>query len=103
MSKQVLSKEQMNHLKKLGFNTKKETLLLQDILELIPYHAQEISITRNDMSGGIYEVKYIDGIPTKTLFEAKSKNLIDAAYEVLVWCIENGWVEQIKNRELWIY
>ena len=119
MRKQVLDISQMQHLKDLGVDTSnascyiwyaegKEYLYwgkckdsngtpvftLHDILELLPKvitkeeNGYYLEICRN---GNTYYVTYywLD----HPLVEYKNEKFIDAAYEMLCWVIENGYLE----------
>ena len=144
MSKQVLSIDQMKHLKELGLNIERASCLvhidplrdkysedhifnsstasslfeyeveifpvftLQDLFSLLPkkisadkyglsvkedfflyidYEYPEISYSvLDDWCPGLNELK--------TVYINKDTELIDAAYEMLCWCLENGYVEK---------
>lgn len=144
MSKQVLSIDQMKHLKELGLNIERASFLvhvdslrdkyseshifntstsnslfeyevetfpvftLQDLFSLLPkkitasehqcsekgdfflyidYEYPEISYSvLDDWCPGLNELK--------TVYIDKDTELIDAAYEMLCWCLENGYVEK---------
>lgn len=140
MSKQVLSIEQMQHLKELGVDTSKTMMCyrritrdfrgeekvgrwslvinrpiivsnfetyeevpnftLQDILDLLPEE-----ILTDEYKGKLciecvsHGVKWI--VSYKELSVVVSyfcnNNLIDAAYEMLCWCIENGYIKTNKE------
>lgn len=140
MSKNVLSIEQMNHLKDLGIDTSKanfywhrtkslnnyegwdewklhygvlklahgfttidcqyvRTFTFQDILDLLPRRIK----TRNCMcayleiifpNDGLWEITYGRvGLVCHSVF---NESLIDAAYEMLCWVIENRYVDTKK-------
>lgn len=133
-TKQVLSIEQMQHLKKLGvddskasvywhnvvkFEKKKHanewilslsisvplkvktvpTFTLQDILDLLPHRikGEELCTKKRNINGSTaWSVAYRDvfGQSLNTMF---SENLIDAAYEMLCWVVENGYLEKNKQ------
>lgn len=125
-TKQVLSVEQMKHLKELGLDTSDgsmcfewnesdadnmvvtspdadtnydyyhETYTLQDILDKLP----TLIIISSDFykiciepSCGYWDIYYYKSDATE-LISKKSENIIDAAYDMLCWCIENGYVEK---------
>ncbi len=125
-SKQVLSVEQMKHLKELGLDTSDgsmcfewnesdadnmvvtspdadtnydyyhETYTLQDILDKLP----TLIIISSDFykiciepSCGYWDIYYYKSDATE-LISKKSENIIDVAYDMLCWCIENGYVEK---------
>lgn len=79
-----------------NFETYEEvpTFTLQDILELLPYKiiAGYLHIGRKSFSGNLlFFVEY----PGHVRFGGKS--ILDAAYEMLCWCIENGYIETKKQ------
>lgn len=120
-SKQVLSIEQMKHLQELGLDTgdasmcvewresdesKKvvtsldadtyydyyhETYTLQDIINKLPE-----SILIYDLyifkQAGLWVFKYID-VEDETLHSETMPGIMDAAYYMLCWCIEKGYVK----------
>ena len=124
-SKQVLSVEQMMHLKELGLDTSDgsmcfewnesdsdnmvvaspdsdtnydyyhETYTLQDILDKLP----TLIIISSDFykiciepSCGYWDIYYYKSDATE-LISKKSENIIDAAYDMLCWCIENRYIK----------
>ena len=144
MSKQVLTIDQMKHLKELGLNIERASFLmhidplrdkysedhifnsstaitlfeydvetfpvftLQDLLSLLP---KKITAGEHECSEKEYfflyidyeypEISYLsldDWCPgfneLNTVFIEKDTELIDAAYEMLCWCLENGYVEK---------
>ena len=74
-----------------------EALTLQDILDLLPEKLDTNTERYNlNMWYGIYKEKWCMGY---TYSECKyddycstGDNLIDAAYDMLCWCIENGYI-----------
>lgn len=150
MNKQVLSIEQMQHLKELGVDTSKASMVLiyedgagylldwddvieelchpepmkmfktlhdaetdnydhsyrkycgvftlQDILDLLPVEIEkenrnyQLEVFRNPQR---YFVSYywLDNL----LISLNEVEFIDAAYEMLCWCVENGYVETNKE------
>lgn len=124
MSKQVLDISQMQHLKELGVDTSKEscyigeaegkeylhfgkctdingipTFTLQDILDLLPCYisSYELCTKKIKLNGYInYVVAYI-GIDEQCFLSFLYDELIDAAYEMLCWCVENGYIETKKK------
>ena len=124
-SKQVLSVEQMMHLKELGLDTSDgsmcfewnesdsdnmvvaspnadtnydyyhETYTLQDILDKLP----TLIIISSDFYKiciepfcGYWDIYYYKSDATE-LISKKSENIIDAAYDMLCWCIENRYIK----------
>ena len=113
----VLSIEQMNRLKELGVDVKpKGTCLmytsdssdnyylkygestceddikafsLQDVIELLPYEIKGFSLAIAKPNG-LNNILYIsDGI----LYNTKSDCILQAAYEMLIWVIEIGYLK----------
>ena len=73
---------------------------LQDVLDALPDFIDEYSLII-DIAFGVMRydnLKRKDSpILKETYFNDEDKYLIDAAYEMLVWCIENKFVETNKN------
>lgn len=160
MSKQVLSIEQMQHLKELGVDTSKASMVLlykdyegnemdwdevqdelshpepmemfkelydaetgnydhsyrkycgvftlQDILDLLPKKIE----TKDSCIESVFflyvdfeyeKISYAVDVPYEGTLDYKSfkfndyPSLIDAAYEMLCWCIENGYIKTNKE------
>jgi hypothetical protein len=119
--KQVLSVEQMKHLQKIGFDTSdgsmhfewnesdsdnmvvtsldadtnydyyRTTYTLQDILDKLPCFIGKEVLTMQKLADS-YTCLYME--PYKI---TESKEPIDAVYEMLCWCIENGYVKVGKE------
>lgn len=73
-----------------------ETYTLQDILDKLP----TLIIISSDFykiciepSCGYWDIYYYKSDATE-LISKKSENIIDVAYDMLCWCIENGYVEK---------
>lgn len=73
MSKQVLSIEQMKHLKELGVDISRASVSWYRILRT----GSDTVVTDRDGFEIYHEVPICE-------------NIIDAAYEMLCWCIDNG-------------
>ena len=73
---------------------------LQDVLDALPDFIDEYCLII-DMSFGVIRydnLKRKDSpILKETYFNDEDKYLIDAAYELLVWCVENKFVETNKK------
>lgn len=125
-SKQVLSVEQMTHLQELGLDTsdasmcvewresdesKKvvtsldadtyydyyyETYTLQDILDKLPESVQvyDLYIFKKV---GLWWLKYVDVTNNGTVHLEKMPGIMDAAYYMLCWCIQKGFVKTNKE------
>ena len=73
---------------------------LQDVLDMLPDFINEYSLIIDIAFGTIrYDnLKWKDSpILKETYFNDEDKYLIDVAYELLVWCIENKFIETNKN------
>ncbi len=130
--RQVLSIEQMKHLKELGLDTSDasmcfewnesdsdnmvvtsmdadtnydyyhKTYTLQDILGKLPVclydfgkqYTIDIEPTFDRFWCVSYEIDLYDIFVLKS-----SENLLDAAYDMLCWCIENGYVKVGKEEK----
>lgn len=66
---------------------------LQDILDKLP---KEIKITVS-YSYGVWYIYYSMLLGFDYYKESKSESLLDAAYEMLCCCIENGYIKELKN------
>ena len=88
--KQVLSFEQMKHLQELGLY---HIYTLQDILDKLPCFVGNQVLTIQKLEDS-YTCLYMESSMIKI---TESKELIDAAYDMLCWCIENGYVKVEKE------
>lgn len=125
--KQVLSIEQMKHLKNLGLDTSDgsmcfewnesdsdnmvvtspdadtnydyycKTYTLQDILDKLPCFIVNQVLTIQKLADS-YTCLYIEPYTRSMINITESKEPIDAAYEMLCWCIENGYVKVRKEK-----
>lgn len=121
MNKQVLSIEQMEHLKEIGLDSSKASMCwltfngqttlsvhdescyesaslhpipaftLQDILELLPKEICGNEITIYNHRVYRWWCIYYLGI-----YSVENRSLIDAAYEMLCCCLENGDIKERK-------
>lgn len=122
--KQVLSVGQMKHLKDLGVNTSDASMVfqrgsatrhewvlhvmgyadvslrekefaytLQDILDKLPCFIGKEVLTIQKLADS-YTCLYMESYKI-----TESKELIDAAYDMLCWCIENGYVKVGKEEQ----
>lgn len=124
--KQVLSIEQMKHLKNLGLDTSDgsmcfewnesdsdnmvvtspdadtnydyycKTYTLQDILDKLPCFIVNQVLTIQKLADS-YTCLYIEPYTRSMINITESKEPIDAAYEMLCWCLENGYVKVRKE------
>lgn len=127
--KQVLSVEQMKHLKDLGVNTSDASMVfqrgsatrhewvlhvmgyadvslrekefaytLQDILDKLPCFIGKEVLTIQKLADS-YTCLYVELYTRSIIKITESKELIDAAYDMLCWCIENGYVKVGKEEQ----
>lgn len=124
--KQVLSVEQMKHLKDLGLDTSdgsmcfewnesdpdimivtspdadtnydycRTTYTLQDILDKLPCFIGNQVLTMQKLADS-YTCLYMEPYTRSIGNITEGKELIDAVYEMLCWCIENGYVKVGKE------
>lgn len=124
--KQVLSIEQMKHLKELGLDTSDGsmcfewnesdsdnmvvtspdadtnydyyhgTYTLQDILNKLPCFIGNQVFTIHKLVDS-YTCLYIELYTRSFINITEGEELIDAAYDMLCWCIENGYVKVRKE------
>ena len=73
---------------------------LQDILDLLPYKtvASYLHIGRKSFSGDILFYVEYSNFGGYAVSHFRSESLIEAAYEMLCWCIENGHVKTNKSK-----
>lgn len=74
------------------------TFTLQYILDLLPYRikGEELCTKKKNLNGStVWSVAYRD-VFGQSLNSIFNENLIDAAYEMLCWCAENGYVDTKK-------
>lgn len=138
MSKRVLSIEQMRHLKELGVDTSKASMLwikpqegvyfvsypklsdgewllsinveddrvkalcetvpaftLQDILDKLPCFIDTYVLTLQKLAR-TGTCLYMEPYSRSILVLKEGKEFIDAAYDMLCWCIENGYIGKEK-------
>jgi hypothetical protein len=124
--KQVLSVEQMMHLKELGLDTSDgsmclewnesdsdnmvvtspdadtnydyyhETYTLQDILSKLPRYINDFGVMYKmcvePLFAGPWAISYQKSMSEPFIVKV-SGNLLDAAYKMLCWCIENRYIK----------
>ncbi len=86
--KQVLSFDQTKHLQELGLY---HIYTLPDILDKLPCFIGNEVLTIKKFADS-YTCLYMESYKI-----TESKEPIDAAYEMLCWCIENGYVKVGKE------
>ena len=123
---QVLSIEQMKHLKELGLDTSdasmcfewsesdpdnmvvtsldadtnydycRTTYTLQDILDKLPCFIGNEVLTIKKFADS-YTCLYMNPYTRSFINITEGEELIDAVYDMLCWCIENGYVKVGKE------
>lgn len=149
MSKQCLDIEQMKHLKELGVDTSKASMVLlykddegnemdwddvqselshpepmemfkelydaetgnydhsyrkycgvftlQDTLDLLPDKIDKCCTLDMWKSSGRWTIAYVDVDSSEIYEDFRCNNLIECAYKMLCWCIENGYIKTNKE------
>lgn len=92
--KQLLSFEQMKHLQELGLY---HIYTLQDILDKLPCFIGNEVLTIQKLAYS-YTCLYMEPYTRSMIKITESNELIDAAYEMLCWCIEEGYVK-VENKK----
>ena len=90
--KQVLSVGQMKHLQKIGFDTSDGSMCF----EWSESDPDKEVLTIQKLADS-YTCLYMEFYTRSMIKITESKELIDAAYEMLCWCIENGYVKVGKE------
>jgi len=72
------------------------TFTLQDILDLLPATVDDDYRLYIDKGLVLWTVGYVDAASEEIYEDFRERDLIDAAYEMLCWCIVNGYVETKK-------
>lgn len=72
------------------------TYTLQDILDKLPEHIQIYNFYMFKKVG-LWYFMYTDGYEDKSFHFEKSLQAIDAAYYMLCWCIQKGFVKTNKE------
>lgn len=70
---------------------------LQDILDKLPCFIGNQVLTIQKLADS-YTCLYMEPYSRSIIKITESKELIDAAYEMLCWCIENGYVKVGKEK-----
>ena len=91
--KQVLSFDQTKHLQELGLY---HIYTLPDILDKLPCFIGNEVLTIQKLANS-YTCLYMEPYSRSIIKITESKEPIDAAYEMLCWCIENGYVKVGKE------
>ena len=72
------------------------TFTLQDILDLLPATVDDDYRLYIDKGLVLWTGGYVDAVSEEIYEDFRERDLIDAAYEMLCWCIVNGYVETKK-------
>ena len=72
------------------------TFTLQDILDLLTATVDVDYRLYIDKGLVLWTVGYVDAVSEEIYEDFRERDLIDAAYEMLCWCIVNGYVETKK-------
>lgn len=127
--KQVLSIEQMKHLKELGLDISDASMVFQRgsatrhewVLHVMGYadvslREKEFAYTLQDILGKLpcfignevltiqkladsYTCLYMNPYTRSFINITEGEELIDAAYDMLCWCIENGYVKVVMEEK----
>ena len=89
----VLSIDRMKHLQELGLY---HIYTLQDILDKLPCFIGNQVLTIKKFADS-YTCLYVESYTRSIGNITESKEHIDAAYDMLCWCIENGYVKVGKE------
>ena len=89
----VLSIDKMKHLQELGLY---HIYTLPDILDKLPCFVGNQVLTIQKLEDS-YTCLYMESYTRSMIKITESKELIDAAYDMLCWCIENGYVKVEKE------
>lgn len=95
--KQVLSFDQTKHLQEPGLY---HIYTLPDILDKLPcFIGNEVPAIKK--SADSHTCLYVESYTRSVGNITESKEPVDAAYDMLCRCIENGYVEVGKEEQLW--
>lgn len=127
--KQVLSIEQMKHLKELGLDISDASMVFQRgsatrhewVLHVMGYadvslREKEFAYTLQDILGKLpcfignevltiqkladsYTCLYMNPYTRSFINITEGEELIDAVYDMLCWCIENGYVKVVMEEK----
>ena len=89
----VLSIDRMKHLQELGLY---HIYTLPDILDKLPCFIGNEVLTIKKFADS-YTCLYVESYTRSIGNITESKEPIDAAYDMLCWCIENGYVKVGKK------
>lgn len=79
-----------------NYDHSRKTYTLQDILDKLPCFIGKEVLTIQKLADS-YTCLYMEYYSRSIIKITESKELIDAAYEMLCWCIENGYVKVGKE------
>lgn len=69
------------------------TFTLQDILDLLPATVDDDYRLYIDKGLVFWTIGYVDAVSEEIYEDFRERDLIDAAYEMLCWVIENGYLK----------
>lgn len=69
------------------------TFTLQDILDLLPATVDDDYRLYIDKGLVLWTVGYVDAVSEEVYEDFRERDLIDAAYEMLCWVVENGYLK----------
>lgn len=82
-----------------------KTFTLQDILDLLPTHISDNSGSINILNieqqiqdcTRVWNISYLSTSSFIKIVSSINNEFIDAAYEMLCWCAENGYLKQMNH------
>lgn len=74
------------------------TFTLQDIIDILPDSIDNNMLTIRK-NANVVSVSYENLYTRSILSVSEKEDIIEAAYEMLVWCFKNGYVKQTINKE----
>lgn len=80
-----------------NYDYSRKTYTLQDILDKLPCFIGNQVLTIQKLADS-YTCLYMEPYSRSIIKITESKELIDAAYDMLCWCIENGYVKVGKEK-----
>lgn len=69
------------------------TFTLQDIIDILPGSIDNNVLTIKKHVNGV-SISYEDAYTRSILSIFEKEDIIEAAYEMLVWCVKNGYVKK---------
>jgi hypothetical protein len=72
--------------------SKKKVFTLQDVIDILPNSIDNNVLTIRKNTNGV-SISYEDTYTRSILSIFEKEDIIEAAYEMLVWCVKNGYVK----------